>query len=91
MPRYLIERTFQDGVGLPPTDAGKATCQAVVKGNSGFGVTWLHSYVRDDGAKTYCVYDGPDAESIRAAAETNGLPIDRITRVNVLDPYFHQG
>ncbi|MDT7633188.1 MAG: hypothetical protein QOI50_5118, partial [Pseudonocardiales bacterium] len=26
---------------------------------------------------------------IRAAARTNGLPVDRVTEVRVLDPYFY--
>lgn len=38
--------------------------------------------------KTFCVYDAPDPEAIRRTAEKNNLPVDRITRVTVLDPYF---
>jgi hypothetical protein len=37
----------------------------------------------------FCVYDAPSPEAIRRAAERNGLPVDRITRVTVLDPYFY--
>ena len=48
----------------------------------------VHSYVSDDHAKTFCVYDGPSPEAIRLAAERNGLPVDAITEVRVLDPYF---
>ena len=53
------------------------------------GVTWIHSYVSTDKRKTFCVYDGPDPETIRRAADRNGLPIEQITRVSVLDPYFY--
>ena len=35
------------------------------------------------------MYDAPNPEAIRRAAERNGLPVDRITRVTVLDPYFY--
>jgi hypothetical protein len=52
-------------------------------------VTWVHSYVSPDRTKTWCIYDGPSEDSIRKAAERNGLPIDRITPVRVLDPYFY--
>jgi hypothetical protein len=31
----------------------------------------------------------PNPEAIRGAAERNGLPVDRISEVRVLDPYFH--
>jgi hypothetical protein len=89
MPRYLVERTFADGLRMSSDAKGANTCMSVVKGNADYGVTWIHSYVREDDLKTYCIYDGPDPESIRQASEATGLPIDRITRVNVLDPYFN--
>jgi hypothetical protein len=90
MPRYVIERTFQDGLRIPATEVGAEACRAVVGRNGELGVTWVHSYVSDDKRKTFCIYDGPDPESIRKAAERNGLPIDNITRVSVLDPYFYR-
>jgi hypothetical protein len=54
------------------------------------GVTWVHSYVSDDKRRTFCVYDAPDEEAIRRAATRNTLPIDQITAVSVLDPYFYR-
>lgn len=89
MPRYMIERTFPEGLSIPATEEGAAACLGVVDRNADLGVTWLHSYVTADNGKTYCIYDGPNPEAIRKAAERNGLPIDGITKVNVLDPYFH--
>ena len=71
------------------TDGGAQLCLSVVGRNADLGVTWVHSYISDDKTRTFCVYDAPDPESIRTAAERNGLPIDQITRVNVLDPYFY--
>ena len=90
MARYMVERTFADGLNLPVEGEGKKVCMGVVDRNAEFGVTWVHSYVSDDRTKTFCVYDGPDPESIRRAASVNGLPIDSITRVSILDPYFYQ-
>jgi hypothetical protein len=89
MPRYLVQRTFADGLQIPTTSDGATTCLAVVKGNLGHDVTWVHSYVSTDKTVTFCIYDGPDPDAIRAAATTNGLPVDRITEVSVLDPYFY--
>lgn len=89
MPRYLVERSFPEGLEIPMTNEGAATCLGVVDRNADLGVTWLHSYVTDDKSRTVCVYDGPTPESIRQAAERNGLPVDRIVRVRVLDPYFY--
>ena len=90
MPRYIVERTFADGLQIPADEQGAKVCLAVVDGNASEGVTWIHSYVTDDRRKTFCVYDGPSAEAIRQAAEANQLPVDRITEVRVLDPYFHR-
>ena len=88
MPRYVIERTFRDGLSIPATDEGAKTCENVVDKNRELLVTWLHSYVSKDHKKTYCVYDGPSEDAIRQAAQRNGLPVDSIVEVSVLDPYF---
>jgi Protein of unknown function (DUF4242) len=90
MNRYLVERTFPAGLAIPATEEGAQVCMNVVGGNTTVGVTWLHSYVSEDKSKTFCIYDGPDPESIRKAAEKNNLPIDRISKVSVLDPYFYK-
>jgi hypothetical protein len=85
----MVERTFPSGLHIPVTDGGAQGVLGVVDKNGELGVTWVHSYVSDDKSKTFCIYDGPDPESIRKAAERNGLPVDGITRVSVLDPYFY--
>jgi len=89
MPRYLVERTFPDRLEIPVTDQGSATCLTVVGNNAMDGVTWVHSYVTTDKGKTYCIYDAPNPEAVREAAKRSGLPVDRITEVRVLDPYFY--
>lgn len=90
MPRYVIERTFPDGLAIPVDDQGADICLTVVGNNLQGDVTWVHSYVSGDKKKTFCVYDAPSPEAIRQAAQRNGLPVDRITQVFVLDPYFYQ-
>lgn len=90
MPRYLVERTFPTGLQVPINDEGAQSCGVIVANNAELGVTWLHSYVTEDKSKTYCIYDGPSPEAIRRVAGTNGLPVDRITEVRVLDPYFYR-
>ena len=90
MPRYIVERTFPDGLAIPATDQGAQVCLTVVGNNAQDGVTWVHSYVTGDKKKTFCVYDAPTPEAIRRAAQRNSLPVDRITEVRVLDPYFYK-
>ncbi len=91
MPRFLIQRTFPDGLEIPSDAEGATACLNVVDNNSTEGVTWIHSYVTPDKSLTYCVYDGPTPDSVRRVASLNGLPVDRITEVRVLDPYFYYG
>ena len=89
MPRYMVQRTFPDGLPAPQGSEGKAACLAIVDRNADDGVTWIHSYVGNDGKSTYCIYDAPTPEAIRRTAGANGLPVDHITEVRVLDPYFY--
>jgi hypothetical protein len=86
----MVERTFPDGLGLTADDAGAKAAAGVVANNADDGVTWIHSYVSLDKRHTWCIYDGPSPESIRHAAGANGLPIDGISEVQVLDPYFYR-
>jgi hypothetical protein len=89
MPRYVVERTFPDGLEIPINTDGATAIASVVSTNADHGVTWVHSYVSDDHHKTFCIYDGPSPESIRYVAQRNTLPVDSITEVTVLDPYFY--
>jgi len=90
MPRYIVERTFPSGFPIPITEAGAEICRSVRQRNAELGVAWIHSYVSDDKSKTFCVYDAITPEAIHATAAANALPVDRITEVSVLDPYFYR-
>jgi len=90
MARFMIERTFPNGLSIPLDDEGKKAVANVVANDAEHGVTWVHSYVNPDRTGTFCVYDGPTPEAIRKVAERNGLPVNRITEVTVLDPYFYR-
>ena len=62
---------------------------AAIERNADDGVTWVHSYVSVTGTKTFCIYDAPSPEAIRKTSARNDLPVERITQVRVLDPYFY--
>jgi hypothetical protein len=89
MGRYIVERTFLDGLEVPTDDHGAEACLVVTQNNAEEGVSWVTSYVTSDRTQTFCVYDAPSPEAIRRAAVANGLPVDQITEVRVLDPYFY--
>ncbi len=63
-PRYIIERLFPNGWAIPVGARGRERCLAIVERNADEGVTWLHSYVREDGKKAFCVYDAPSPEAL---------------------------
>ncbi len=88
MPRYLVERTCPEGLPLPGPDQGEEASRTFVENNALDGVTWLHSYVAPNRKKSFCLYDAPTPEALRRAAMRNNLPVDRITEVSVLDPFF---
>jgi hypothetical protein len=89
MPRYVVQRKFSDGLHIPIDNGGAAVCASVIERNAEEGVTWVHSYVSTDKRTTFCVYDAPTPEAVRKTATRNQLPVDEITEVRVLDPYFY--
>ena len=89
MPRYLILRSFTDGLNIPADLQGAEECLEVVNNNKMDEVTWIHSYVTGDKQKTFCIYDAPSPEAVRRAARRNNLPVDMIFEVSVLEPFFY--
>lgn len=73
-----------------PGPEGKRKLESIIACNSDRNVTWVHSYVSADRKTSFCIYDAPNPEAIRLTARANGLTVDRIVEVSVLDPYpFH--
>jgi Protein of unknown function (DUF4242) len=89
MPRYVVERTFPEGLMIPASSDGAQLCRGVVERNQEQDVTWVQSFVSEDKRRSFCVYDAPNPEAVRRTAARNDLPVDRITSVRVLDPYFN--
>lgn len=72
MPRYLIVRTFECGEDQMPA-VGRRSRQLVE--DTFTSIKWEHSHVVvDDDAmvRTYCVYEAPSAEVVRAHSEMLG-------------------
>jgi hypothetical protein len=83
MPLFMIERNFAEIVQTDP--ATSATIKAV---NDEIGIQWLFSFLSADKRKTYCLYEAPNAEAIRAAAQRLGVPADTIVEVGTeIGPY----
>lgn len=81
MHRYMVVRTFPAGALAGLDAAGK---KAVNKCNSQHGVRWVHSYANADKTKTFCIYDSPNEQAIRDAADANKIPVDYIVEIPVV-------
>jgi Protein of unknown function (DUF4242) len=88
LPRYLVERTFPQGLNIRITDDGINEVEAVIAADSTERVSRMQSYASDDKRNTCCIDDRPSPQAIRAAGPTHGLPVDGIAEVGVLHPYF---
>jgi len=78
MPRYIIERNFAEALEL-----SKDGSDSIVRINDEEGVKWIFSFLSADKRKTYCLYEAPSPEAIRAAARRNHIPADVIIEVGV--------
>ena len=76
MPRYLIERKFAEQLDLT-----KDGVESVNRINAEEGVAWIFSFLSADKKKTYCLYEAPNPEAIRAAARRNNIPCDAIIEI----------
>ena len=81
MPRFLIERNFADAIEVSKDDA-----EHIRRINDDEGVRWLFSFLSPDKRKTYCLYDAPSAEAIRASARRLNIPADVIVEVSEMRP-----
>ena len=86
MPKFVIERDIPGAGQLTPQDL-KAISQKScgVLNSMGPGIQWIHSYVTDD--RVYCIYQAPDAATVRRHAELGGFPANKVSEVRtVIDP-----
>jgi len=87
MPRYLVERTFDMTAALPAPRADSTVSS--IDTDRERQVVWVQSYVTPDKSTSFCIFDGPSPDAVRAAAARTGLPVRRVTEVRELDRYFY--
>jgi len=81
MPRFLIERNFAEEV-----EATKDIADNIIRINDEEGVRWLFSFLSPNKRKTYCLYEAPNADAIRIAAQRANLPADVVIEVSEIRP-----
>ena len=86
MPIFLIERNFAERLQVTPEIA-----DGLNELNDDAGVQWLISFLSADKKKTYCLYEAPNAQAIREAAQKAGLPADSVIEVSELRNTGNEG
>ena len=81
MPLFLIERNFAEQLEVNRDDVLQ-----VNQVNADVGIQWLFSFLSADKKKTYCLYEAPNAEAIREAAQRLNVPADVIIEVGEVRP-----
>jgi hypothetical protein len=77
MPTYMIERAYAEELDI----TGDAV-RLIEEVNADEGVRWLFSFLSADKRRSYCLYEAPSPDAIRAAAVRAGLPADVIIEVD---------
>jgi hypothetical protein len=80
VPLYVIEREFAEQLKLEEFGA-----QSLAAENLDAGMRWVFSFLSADRRKSYCLYEAPSAEVIRAAVRRAGLPDDVFREVDRVD------
>ena len=81
MPRFVIERKFSEKL-----EVTKDAAANIKRINDDVGVRWVFSFLSADKRKTYCLYEAPNAETIREAARRANIPADSIIEVDEINP-----
>ena len=76
MPLFVIERNYAEQLELDGEDV-----RLLEEVNADEGVQWVFSFLTADRRRTYCLYEAPSPDAIRAAARRANLPADVIVEV----------
>ena len=84
MPRFVIERTIPKMSSEELQEIGKKVVEVAEKMP---GVTWIKSSISESEGKSYCEFEAPNAKMLQEHSKQVGLPVDKITAVEVeVDP-----
>jgi hypothetical protein len=77
MPIYVIERRYAEQIDVSVEDLKEI--EAV---NADENVQWIFSFLTVDRMRTYCLYEAPSPDALRAAARRLNIPADAIVEVS---------
>lgn len=80
MPLYIIEQQYAEQMDLEEFGA-----RSLVDAGIDDGLRWVFSFLSADRRKSYCLYEAPSADAIRAAVRRAGLSDDVFVEVDRID------
>ena len=80
MPRYVVERTI---LKMSPEEWQALGKKVVKVADSMPGVKQIKSSISESEGKSYCEFEVPNPEALRKHAEQAGLPVDKISQVEM--------
>lgn len=84
MPRYIIERSLPKLSSEELQEIGKKVVKVAEEMP---GVTWIKSSISESEGKVYCEFEAPNPEVLREHSKQVGLPVDKISLVEIqVDP-----
>lgn len=75
MEQVIVERTFDEATEFEALQAGEAKILWCLDQHR---IRFLRSYLSSDKKRMICVYEAPDAESVRIANRQAELPFDSV-------------
>lgn len=83
MAYVIVERTFES----PLTDEQiEAAMQRMGPCLEQYGVRWIRSFLSKDRRRDVCEYEAADAEAVRIAHHTAGMPYLRVWTAEMMSP-----
>ena len=83
MPKYIIARTVGQ---ISEEELEAASMRSIEALDQLPEVRWIRSYYSAEEGKIYCEYEAPSVELIYEHARMAGLPVDRCSVVQELEP-----
>ena len=84
MPRYIVERTLPQ---MSQDELQRVGKKVIEVADTLPGVIWIKSSISESAGKSYCEFEAPNPDALRQHADQAGLPVDRISTVEIeVDP-----
>jgi hypothetical protein len=75
MPIYMVDRRFASPLNVEEFAAAGQQLSPCLDARE---VKWISSHLSSDGTHSICVFEAVDAEAVREANRTAGLPFDKV-------------